>query len=429
VLHRARLTSQLHANIGNGLAVLQAPAGYGKTTLLVDFASEVSFDYAVAWLTLDGSCTAPESLAHQLASALLGDKAWVPASATRIEDLKSYLDSVCGDAVAATDLPLLLIIENTHELRDADDSSELLGWLLEILPGGAEVVLSGRESARLVEVDRRVAAGECLILDATALAFAEDEIAALSAAREGRTLPAEILSATGGWPIAVMAILAGIVSVDGATRTRGTDAWERYLLEEVWRSVPERYQGTLLALSIPPVIDRELAIDLVGEASWHAVAPWLLASTLLGEPLGNGFNLNPQVRRFLRTEFETRAPERFAAAVARTVESLERRGQIADAVELARTAGCTAVLADVLARHSRAGLPGRPPFGAGRAARTPRRRLPHPRASRQGQRRPGRRRGRARPSGRKRHGKVPRFVGQGSLPAAAWPHSRTRRSL
>ncbi len=356
-LHRDRLTTRLLANLGNGLAVVLAPAGYGKTALLVDFATQIEPDYTVAWLALDGSCSAPESFASQLADTLLGEQSWSPPCATKIEDLKSYLDAVCRQFAMAADRPLILVVDNTHELRDADDSGELLAWLLELLPAGTEVVLSGREPARLIDVDRRVAAGECLVLDAATLAFTEDEIAALSAGFDAPALPHEIVSATGGWPIAVMAVLAGTVSIDGATRTCGTDAWERYLLKEVWRSVPERYQRSLLALSIPAVIDTELAVSLVGKGAWHAIAPWLAASTLLGEPLGDGFQLNPQIQRYLRTEFESQAPERFATVVGRTAQHLEGRGQIADAIELARAAGSAEILAGIIVRHSRVLLP------------------------------------------------------------------------
>lgn len=353
-LHRARLTDRLQANIGNGLAVVQAPAGYGKTALLADFSFGISDHFNVAWLALDSSCTAPETLARQVASALLGDNAtWAPAAATRIEDLKAYLGSVCQAVAATADLPVLLVIENAHELRDSDDSSELVGWLIENLPLGAEVILAGREPARLIEVDRRVASGECLLLDAADLAFTDDEVSALVANAGAKVTAAEIMRATDGWPIAVMAILAGAVSVAGAAGARGGDAWERYLLKEVWKAVPEPFQPAILALSVAPFVDRDLAVALVGDGAWRQVAPWLLEAALLGEPLANGFRLNPQVQRFLRSEFESRAPERFATVASQAAQRLEQRGDLAAAVELARDCNCHELLADILERHSR----------------------------------------------------------------------------
>lgn len=353
-LLRERLISRLHENVGSGLAVLQAPAGFGKTALLTDFASSISDLYHVAWLTLDASCSAPESLARQLASALLGEEAtWPPASATKTDDLKAYLGSVCATLFSSTEVPVLLVIENAHELRESEDAAELVAWLLEILPRGAEVILSGREPSRLLEVDRRVAAGEVLLLDAGDLAFTVEEIAALATSAASALSPGEVLRATHGWPIAVMAVLSGTVSLAGAERAHGGDAWDRYLLQEVWKAVPEAFQHTLLALSVAPVIEREIALRLVGEGPWRQVAPWLVGAALLGEPLDNGFRLNPQVKRFLLNEFETRAPERFAEVIERAATFLEQRGDTADAIELARETRCTEVLAGILQRSSR----------------------------------------------------------------------------
>ncbi len=353
-LHRERLTARLHENIGNGLAVLQAPAGFGKTTLLTGFASSLAGLYQVAWLTLDASCSAPETLARHLAAALLGEDAtWAPASATKIDDLKSYLGSVCNALAGSAEAPVLLVIENAHELRESDDAAELVAWLIELLPPGAEVVLSGREPSRLLEVDRRVAAGEALLLDATDLAFTADEAAALVAAAGSDLSPERVLKATNGWPIAVMAVISGTISLAGAERAHGGDAWERYLFQEVWKAIPEPFQHTLLALSVAPVIEREIATRLVGEGPWRQVAPWLVSATLLGEALEQGFRLNPQVKRFLLAEFEVRAPERFADVVAQAATFLEQRGETADAIELARQAGCTVVLAGILERSGR----------------------------------------------------------------------------
>src|SRR5690606_3521183 len=47
VLRRVRLIDRLHQNLHRKLTFVSAPAGYGKTTLLVDFASDV--DAHVCW--------------------------------------------------------------------------------------------------------------------------------------------------------------------------------------------------------------------------------------------------------------------------------------------------------------------------------------------------------------------------------------------
>ncbi|HNO65038.1 MAG TPA: hypothetical protein PKK39_01690, partial [Tepidiformaceae bacterium] len=53
LVERERLKAVLHAAIGNGVTVLESPAGFGKTTLLAQFVREL--DFATRWLTLDAT--------------------------------------------------------------------------------------------------------------------------------------------------------------------------------------------------------------------------------------------------------------------------------------------------------------------------------------------------------------------------------------
>ncbi|MES4787660.1 MAG: hypothetical protein C4294_19725, partial [Nitrospiraceae bacterium] len=59
LLRRHRLVDQLYAHIDKQLFLITAPAGYGKTSLLVDFAHEA--DFAVAWYALDEFDNAPHT--------------------------------------------------------------------------------------------------------------------------------------------------------------------------------------------------------------------------------------------------------------------------------------------------------------------------------------------------------------------------------
>ncbi|GAB4326959.1 MAG: hypothetical protein Kow0010_10280 [Dehalococcoidia bacterium] len=344
--------NQLHANIGTGLAVLQAPTGYGKTALVAQFCSEV--DYAVRWLSLDPSSAATDIFAIQLAETIAHDRCpGEPPGITRVDDLKAYLDVVLRRARESFDLPLLLVLDNVEELKDAEDSADLLGWLLEALPEESEVILSGREPVALSTVDRRVAAGECLWLGAEDLAFTQEEIAALieDAARSDLTA-GEVFQATHGWPTGVMAVLAGTVTVNRASARRTSGAWERFVAAEVWERVPRGLRDPLLRLSVAPDFNLGLAQELVGPEGARDVFGWLNRNAWLAEQLpGEVTRLNPLLRRFLVTRFEQEDPEGFADVVARVARSLEREGRPTDAIELARTSHQLELLADILERQ------------------------------------------------------------------------------
>jgi len=350
-LPRPRLTSRMHARIGDGVMVLQAPAGYGKSALAAVFVAEV--EYNVRWLSLDASCISPEVFADQLGRAIAGDAIGPPPYASKLDDLKAHLGGAVEAAVAASEWPLMLVIDNVHELRDALDSADILGWLLESLPQGTEVILSGREAAPLVEIDRRLATNDCLLLGSADLAFSKDEVVALLD-RAGRADPAsELLKCTDGWPVGVMAVLACSVSLDGQIRSEAGAAWERYLIAEVWNSVPERLQPAMLMASILTTVESKLGVRLVGDKAWRELHHWLTRHDFLLEPVADDrVRLNPLFRQFLRSEFQRLQPERFAEAVVLVATELEASDRFADAVELARSAEHHEVLAGLLERHS-----------------------------------------------------------------------------
>jgi ATP/maltotriose-dependent transcriptional regulator MalT len=113
---RPRLLAQLHAAVGNGLTVLQAPAGYGKTILLSQFSHEV--DFRICWVTLDSGCVAPETLAERVVAALREPSDGIGFStAARDGDLKAYMGVALREAIDTSEQPLLLIFDNVHELR------------------------------------------------------------------------------------------------------------------------------------------------------------------------------------------------------------------------------------------------------------------------------------------------------------------------
>ena len=79
LLRRGRPLSLLHQSIGNGLTVIQAPAGCGKTALAMQFADEL--DFSVAWVALDSACASPEVFAERLARVLAGPAFPAPVTA------------------------------------------------------------------------------------------------------------------------------------------------------------------------------------------------------------------------------------------------------------------------------------------------------------------------------------------------------------
>lgn len=177
VLPRVRLTDALEIGVPrHKLTVLSTPAGYGKTTLLAQWAR--SSRLQVAWLSLGEKDSDLERFFRYLFSAWEGVQPAVGESSLGLLLTSNRLasDTVLNTLInVANDIPerLAFVFDDFHLIEDPS-IHEALSFLLEHLPPTVHVVLSGRAEPPL-PLARYRARSELLEFRADELRFSAEE--------------------------------------------------------------------------------------------------------------------------------------------------------------------------------------------------------------------------------------------------------------
>ena len=151
LIPRPHLLERLNAGLGGKVTLVCAPAGFGKTTLLVAWVETI--DRPTVWLSLDEHDDELASFVHSLTAALQNvfpDAFGAIASqlqAPRLPALDSLVALFSNDLA---DLPveLLLVLDDYHRIRTSEVHN-LLERLVEHLPSQVHLVLSSRTDPQL----------------------------------------------------------------------------------------------------------------------------------------------------------------------------------------------------------------------------------------------------------------------------------------
>ena len=249
LVHRQRLLAKLEAGSDRALTLLCAPAGFGKTTLLVDWLnSRVSprdRTAAVAWLSLDASDNDPVQFLRGVVMALRVSQIGVGTALLETlgfsppPPLRTMMTVLVNDLVASG-RRVMLVLEDYQVIQDRE-VHDAVAFLLEKPAPHLKVIIVTREDPPLPLSRLRVHDGVCE-LRAADLRFVPDEVTAFVQEVMGRRLSAVDLAAlsarTEGWIGGLQLILlsmpldAAVVS-DFIARLSDRRDLFGYLTEEV----------------------------------------------------------------------------------------------------------------------------------------------------------------------------------------------------
>ncbi len=317
------------------IVVLQAPAGYGKSTLAGQVAA--ASPRTSAWLHLDQDEANPRRFCRYLTAAiaevlpaigstelarLIERRAFEPERWA--EDLLLFFDEMARTGCR-------LILDNAETIGDAPAPLACLRRLID--PGSERLrLLIASRRAPGIPLQRLVAQGRALVLTETDLAFDLEEYRRAAGAH-GTNAPAHDVEAawerSRGWCVLLG---LGAASAGGNAEAAG----EAYFEEEVLGRLPQALREFLVRSSVLDVVTAEgLAAIGLDPAAFGERLELLAAHGVphLAVEEGSGVRMHPLIRARCLGELRTRAGEADRLA-ARAAEHFRRQGRYEAAVQL-----------------------------------------------------------------------------------------------
>jgi len=349
-IRRSRLVERLAHSDPCPVVSVVAPAGYGKTTLLAQWAARDG--QAFAWVSVDEPDNDPKVLLTYVAQALDEiepiDQRVFAALASPGSSVPGSVVPRLGSAFSSMTSPVVLVLDDVHVLRNRECQAAL-SVLADHVPLGSRLVLAGREEPPL-RVPRLRAEGRILEIGPGDLSFTPGEAAALlrdAGVALGGDDVAALHQRTEGWAaglyLAALYLREGDELASGAVSFGGDDRLvSEYLESELLARVSRRRRAFLTRTAVLERMSGPLC-QAVLEAPGSATALEDLArSNLLLVPLdrrGEWYRYHHMFRDMLRAELDRMEPELIPVLRRRAAGWCLRNGLPEEALEYSMAAG------------------------------------------------------------------------------------------
>jgi DNA-binding SARP family transcriptional activator len=270
------------------LTILQAEAGYGKSTALAELAAELQ---PVIWYQVNEEDSDPLVFLLQLCHALQHSMPEIRNLPTAFLDAwdgaqgplpwRGILDQIINSIADTSPLQTLFILDDAHVLTESGELPQLLDRLVGMAPARFHILMSGRPTITLPTLARWRAQGEVLVLDQSVLTFTRSEIASLFGNLYDVELSSDEVDAlftyTEGWAIGLQLIWQSIRAQSPLTlefplrwQTDSLQALFEMLANEVFERQPADVREFLLVTATLRDLHPEVCDMLRREARYAA---------------------------------------------------------------------------------------------------------------------------------------------------------------
>ncbi len=344
---RARLVEQLHEGLraGRALALVSAPAGFGKTSLVSEWVAQAQHrdpQLGVAWLSLDEADNdSPRFVGYLLAALNRADPSLDAESIDPTQPPAEAIAALINRAVEGS-RELIVVLDDFH-LIEEPSIRDAVAVLIDNLPPRIHLTIASR-SDPLLPLARLRARGELTELRAADLRFSPEEVAEFLAQSTGLTLSsadvAALESRTEGWiaglQLAALSMrdradIPGFISAFTGSNRFVID----YLIEEVLHQAPLDVREFLCQTAILDRMNGPVCDAVTGQSGGAQMLESLERANVFIVPLDDRrewYRYHHLFADVLRSRLTAHGADHAAALHERASEWFEANGSLDEAV-------------------------------------------------------------------------------------------------
>ncbi|MFQ5872563.1 MAG: tetratricopeptide repeat protein [Dehalococcoidia bacterium] len=335
--------------------MLIAPAGYGKTTLVSQFAA--SMEVPVLWCVFKPEDAGAEPFARKVFQVIELELSGVESKGSgttfiNVEPRKQLRAAVTELAAVSSSTYCILVLEDYHHVTASEEVDELTGEILENLPAEIHLIITSRVWPEIKQLPKVVAQQKISVLEEGDLAFTRGEVADLlrlmTEASPVDEEVRELFEVTAGWPACV--VLLGASGIPYGALSRKSPTLYGYFAAEILNGLPARIARFMLETSVLPFLTPSYCNEVLKRSDAAVIMERLRARRLIQPSLGqrDAYEYHPLPREFLLSRLRGGSPQRYEQLHIQAADLFRRHGRWHESVQLLTAIEAWSQLADLL---------------------------------------------------------------------------------
>ncbi len=371
LLMRPRLLEMMFDLLDKKLILVSAPAGYGKTSLLIDFSYQT--ELPVCWLSLDTHDQEPQRFASYFIHALeeqfpslgIRSKSVLNTMKTLNESIETLVSTLVREIYEHIPQHFVLVIDDYHLVSKVPVIQGFVSRFIQLVDENCHLIISSRELTQIPDLPLMVARDMVGGIDLSELAFSMDEIQALFAQNYNLNISddkaKELVAETEGWitglKLSGLGITQGMSDRLRVARATGVSLFD-YLGQQVLNQQPEEIYFFLLRSSMIEEFDANLCEEVFGplypdRKDWQDWINSVLQRNLFALPVGieSGWvRYHHLFRDFLQNRLGNEFPGEIPLILDRLAWVYEDHGEWVKAYHIQKHLGDMDAIAGVIER-------------------------------------------------------------------------------